>query len=543
MNHILTINVEDYYQVGAFSHLIPYQEWERFDDRITRNLNATLQLLAEHDAQATFFVSGWIAETHPEIFAPILDAGHEIGSQGYYQQSIREIPPPAFREDIRRSKQLLESVLGREVLGFRIGRGWIGPDDRWALDIIREEGFRYDASCCPLGRQFAARNTRFVVDQSAPPDALIEVPISSLLLGGYALPFAGGNYLRQLPGWVTRWAIARWTEVLRRPLVAYFHIWELDQSQPAITAAGPIQTLRHYRNLDLMRARLAELLARYRFVSAREFLALDQQPITPRATPAVVSVTPSRVESDGAQAVPLTVVVPCYNEEASIPYLRRTLVAFADNARGRIKLSYVLVDDGSSDSTWETLNNNFGTWDNVELLRLPANRGIGGAILAGVDLATSDLVAVIDADCTFDPNQLLTMLPLLRSDVVAVSASPFHHDGNVMHVPGWRLALSRTAAFMYRLVMHNKLSSYTSCFRIYRRAQITGMKIDNKGFCGVTEILARLDLAGHKVVETPAVLQVRLLGRSKIRLLRVIFDHLKLIGRIFMARWLAIKMH
>ena len=155
---------------------------------------------------------------------------------------------------------------------------------------------------------------------------------------------------------------------------------------------------------------------------------------------------------------------------------------------------------------------------------------------------STDLVAVIDADCTFDPHQILNMLPLLGDGVSAIIASPFHNHGTVMHVPPWRLLLSRTAALMYRQVMHNQLTSYTSCFRIYRRALIVGMEIDNLGFCGVTEILARLDLDGHQVVETPAVLQVRLLGQSKIRLVRVIFDHLRLLTRIILARYFAIKM-
>lgn len=545
MKHVLTINVEDYYQVGAFSHLIPYREWERFEDRLTRNLERTLKLLAEHEASATFFVSGWIADNHPELFPPILEAGHEIGAQGYYQQSIRGIPPAAFRDDIRRSKQLLESVIGREVSGFRVGRGWIGPDDLWALDCIANEGFRYDTSLCPIGRQFSRHPNRFVVDHPTRPRRdFVELPISSQSFLGHALPFAGGNYLRQLPHWFTRRAAAHWVNKLRRPLVAYFHIWELDRYQPDITAAGPLQKIRHYRNLDVMRERLAALLSTYAFTSAEDFLALHTRSLSTPADNAAASVTATpevRTCSPSPAATPLTIIVPCYNEEASIPYLARTLREFADKA-GELELSYVFVDDGSSDNTWTRLETYFGNWDTAELVQLPQNQGIAAAILAGAAAAATELVVVIDADCTFDPKQILGMLPLLDDDISVVVASPFHSEGSVLHVPGWRLLLSRGAAFLYRQVMHNSLSSYTSCFRLYRRKLIADMTIDNKGFCGVTEILARLDLAGHKVTETSAVLQVRLLGQSKIRLLRVISDHLRLIGRLFAARYLAVKL-
>ena len=396
MNHILTINVEDYFQVGAFSHLIPYREWERFEDRMTRNLAATLTLLAAHNATATFFVSGWIAENHAEIFQPILKAGHEIGAQGYYQQSIRGIPPLAFRDDVRRSKQLIEAAIGHEVLGFRIGRGWIGPDDLWALDTIHGEGFRYDASICPIGRQFAGEHNSFMVDRPGrPSSALIEIPISSLPILGYALPFAGGNYLRQLPEWLTRRAIAHWVLTLQRPLVAYFHIWELDENQPGITAASSLQKIRHYRNLNLMPGRVAAMLSDYRFTSVREFLALAEPGVATRqevtAEPLPLIRTP-RINSK-LQGQSITLIVPCYNEEASIAYLARTLAEFeAEAGLQGLSVAYVFVDDGSIDSTWQKLEKNFGDRANVTLTRLSENKGIAAGIIAGANEAKTDLV-------------------------------------------------------------------------------------------------------------------------------------------------------
>ena len=110
------------------------------------------------------------------------------------------------------------------------------------------------------------------------------------------------------------------------------------------------------------------------------------------------------------------------------------------------------------------------------------------------------------------------------------------------NVPGWRLALSRGAAFLYRCVLHHQFSSYTSCFRIYRRTAIAELSVYNLGFCGVAEILARLDLAGYRLVECPAELQLRLLGESKINLAKTIVDHVQLIVRLAAARWLKIPL-
>ena len=178
MKNILTIHIEDYYQVGAFSHLIPYQEWERFEDRIRRNTSSTLELLDETGTRATFFVSGWIAEKHADLLRNIVAAGHEIAAQGYYQHFIRNAPPGVFRDDVRRTRQLIEQAVGHEVLGFRVGRGWIGPDNLWALDILEAECFTYDSSICPIGRQFEHEPDRHTIHPAiGAKGTLLEIPV------------------------------------------------------------------------------------------------------------------------------------------------------------------------------------------------------------------------------------------------------------------------------------------------------------------------------------------------------------------------------
>lgn len=553
MNNILTINIEDYYQVGAFSHLIPYQEWERFEDRIRRNTDSALDLLSETGSKATFFVSGWLAEKHGDLLRRIGADGHEIAAQGYYQHSIRHAPPDVFRDDVRRARGIIEDAAGREVLGFRIGRGWIGPDDLWALDVLHEEGFSYDSSICPIGAQFRHTPARFALNRiGGGAGDMLEIPISSTTVFGYAMPFAGGNYLRQLPLALTRQAARHWVERAQSPLVMYFHIWELDDAQPNITAASSLQRLRHYRNLSSMRERIGYLLRAWPFTSAENYLQLNQAhrsafslPATPTREPAAnagQTVESPAAATTATRRTALSVIVPCYNEEASLAYLARTLESFRKESAARLELEFIFVDDGSADATWSELGRAFAARDDCRLVRHARNRGIAGAIMTGVAESSHDLVAVIDADCTFDPFQIEPMLAMLDDDVSVVVASPFHAHGSVRNVPDWRLFVSRSATALYQRVFHSRLSSYTSCFRIYRRAALAGLTLSNNGFCGVTEILARLDLTGHRIVECPVVLQVRLLGQSKIRLLRVTLDHLRLVGRLCARRMFGVPL-
>lgn len=543
-NNIITLTVEDYFQVGAFSELIPFSHWERFDARIKRNTELALAMLGRHNAVATFFASGWIGDNYPDILRTIVDAGHEVACQGYYQQSIRDIAPPAFREDLRRSREAIQNATGQVVRGFRIGRGRLGPDDMWALDILIEEGFAYDASLSPIGRQFSRQPDRFILHRhTSDQGELWEVPASASSQFGWAIPFSGGNYVRQLPKWLTREAAARWVERRKAPLVMYFHVWELDANQPTISAAGWLQRMRHYRNLSGMPARIEYFLERYPFTSIVRYLDLEPTAHARPAAREVPLVPDANVPTAATQSLTgLTIVVPCYNEEAALPYLHRTLMHFIEVTKATIAPNFVFVDDGSSDTTWAKLQTLFGSRDDCVLRQHAVNRGIAAAIVTGFAAATSDLVAVIDADCTFDPLQLTEMVPMLVDDIAVVAASPLHAGGRIANVPGWRLLLSRGAAFLYRMVLHHQLTSYTSCFRVYRRDAVMNLSIYNTGFCGVAEILARIDLAGRKIVECPAELETRLLGQSKINLLKTVWDHLRLITRIAAARWLKIAL-
>lgn len=226
----------------------------------------------------------------------------------------------------------------------------------------------------------------------------------------------------------------------------------------------------------------------------------------------------------------VSVVVPCCNEAQSLPHLTAALAALQEQAGGMIA-ELVFVDDGSCDETWMLLQAEFGKRADVKLVQHLENRGIAAAIATGICTASSPIACSIDADCTYDPRQLLTMLPLLAEGVDLVVASPYHPQGTVENVPAWRLAISRIASRLYRLVMRNKLHTYTSCFRVYRRSAVLDLPLSNPGFVGVVELVWQLDSRGSTIVECPARLEVRRLGQSKMRLLRVTLGHLQLLAR------------
>lgn len=544
--HILTVALEDYFHVGAFNELIQQGAWYRFELRLEQGTRHTLDLLDEYNARATFFALGWVADTMPELIREVVQRGHEVASKGYYHRDTTYLTPDELRDDLARAREALERASGQRVLGHRLAHRSIGPQDMWALDLLAEEGYAYDSSVVPIGRRFAdVPAQRFLHTHHTRSGSLVEVPISTIEVLGTLLPFAGGNYLRQLPPALVHTAARRWIRQFDAPLVMYFHTWELDANQPRISAAPLWQRVRHYRNLEQVPERLAWFLKQWRFVSVAEYLGISAQL---HAEPAEASPVPSvagfsRVATPAEQEVsqvesrtPVTVVVPCHNEELILPYLANTLESVRRLLAARYTLEFVFVDDGSSDGTLTSLRRLFGDRADCQVVTLPNNQGVAAAIMSGIAHARTEIVCSIDCDCTYDPHELDQMIPLLGEEAAMVTASPYHALGSVRNVPRWRLALSLNLSRLYRLVLHNALATYTSCFRVYRRSAVADVRLTRTGFLGVAELLARLDLGGALIVEFPTTLEVRVLGRSKLRVLRIIGGHLVLLGRLAWCR-------
>ena len=535
--HILTVVLEDYCHVGPVSRVISPDYWHRFESRVQRNTERTLDMLDELGAKATFFVLGWIGEHQPEVVAELVRRGHEVASKGFMHRSIAEMTPQQFRDDVRRARGALEDAGGIAVRGYRAPRGGFGQRDLWALDILAEEGFAYDSSLRPVGLEFSKEPfRRYIHRHEHDGHSIWEVPLSTWKLGPVTLPISGGNFLRQLPQGFIRQSIDAWTREEASPLVFYFHVWELDPEQPRISAVSRLERIRQYRNLDAMEQRIRHFLERYRFSSVSDYLDLPAVAVAPRPAKAPVIVSQPVAVDGQAPRLPVSVVIPCFNEEATLGYLANTLDSFAESVRNEYQVSFVFVDDGSSDKTWERLNDLFGQRDDCKVVQHPQNCGIAAATLTGIQHSPSEIVCAIDADGTFDPHQLKEMIPMLKPGVDAVTASCFLEQGHVMNVPGWRMALSKGASMLYRMVLHNKLSHYTSCFRVYRKSAVCQLSLRNERYVGITEILSQLDLQGSVIVEYPAVLEVRLLGQSKMKILKTIGGHLQLIRHLVAER-------
>ena len=536
--NLLTVLVEDYFHVGAFENLIQQRNWSRFEPRYEQNTSKTLDLLDELDTKATFFVLGWIAEQNPKLIREIVSRGHEIASRGFYHRSLKNLTDEEFREDLRRTNRALEDAGGQKVIGYRSAEKLNYEKDAWIFDVLAEENFVYDASFLPVRKDEKVK--RFARQIQANEKIIWEFPYSTRNLGLGLLPISGGNYFRQFPYTLMRKAVKDWTERYDAPFVFYFHVWELDPEQPRISAASNYNRIRHYRKLDKMEWIIKEILGKYAFTNAAEYLGIKSEPSADAdglISSSTNSINPSAT-ADGSDKTAISIVIPCYNEQETLPYLSNTLRGLeTDLAENNYQTNFIFVDDKSKDATFDRLNELFGAQANVVILRHDDNQGVAAGIMTGIKSANTEIVCSMDCDCTYDPHELVKMLPLLTENVDLVTASPYHKNGGVRNVPEWRLFLSKGASFLYSRVLRSKLSTYTSCFRVYRRSSVVDLPVEQKGFLGVAEILGRLDLGGGKIVEHPSVLEVRLFGFSKMKTLRTIFGHLKLLSNLLKIRF------
>jgi polysaccharide deacetylase family protein (PEP-CTERM system associated) len=272
----MTIDVEDYFHVSVFDGVVPRSEWAGMESRVARNTDRLLGLFHDGGIKATFFTLGWVAERCPDLVRRIAAAGHEVASHGYAHRLIYDQTPAAFREDVRSSKALLEDIAGVCVVGYRAPSYSITPRSLWALDILIDEGYGYDASIFPIhhdryGIPLAPRFP-FVLERGG--RSLVEVPGSTVRVGSMNLPVGGGGYFRLLPYTWTRWGFARVNDEGHAGIF-YLHPWEIDPDQPRLRTSL-LGRVRHYRNLSRTEARLAQLLRDFRFGRVRDVVASEQ---------------------------------------------------------------------------------------------------------------------------------------------------------------------------------------------------------------------------------------------------------------------------
>jgi len=546
--HVLTVSVEDYFHGASLDGVVARKHWTRIESRLEKSLKEVLDLLAEHQATATFFVLGWIAERQPEIVRQIRAAGHEIASRGYWPRGGVKgmLPhPEELREELQRAREALEAAGANRIVGYRHPRWIMRPEELWVIDVLVEEGYLYDSSVNPILRRFARDPRWFEAHQhrhSVSNQSIWVFPASTVSVLGERVTISGGNYVRQLPHSLLRRAVRYWDRNRETPIVFYFMPWEMDRDQPQIRGISRLQRIRQYRSLGKTRDVFQEYLKTYRFQPIGDWLELPWRTMAPATAAA-----PERREAEAialrsdeaalpANRPPVTLVIPLYNEETNIPYMRGTLLDLRRRLERRYRIHFNLVDDGSSDATWDRLTERFRDFPDCQVLRHAKNAGVAAAILTGLRASPTEVVASIDCDCSYDPNDLEAMIPMIEGADL-VTASPYHPQGQVWNIPPWRLFLSRSLSRMYSLLLGKSIHTYTSCFRVYRKTAVEGLRVDHGGFLGVAEILIRLRLAGGRIVEYPNTLESRLFGESKMKIARTIWSHLGLLRELAVLKW------
>ena len=274
--HCVSIDVEEYFHIEAAYSKVPREQWDAWPSRVERNIDLLLSLFDRHNQRGTFFILGHVAQRHAAMVRRIAEAGHEIASHGSMHDRLHRLTPESFREDLLASKSLLEDQTGKAVIGYRAPTFSVVPQTAWAIDVLAEAGFQYDASIFPVRHPWygvpSAPDRPFWVQGQPDGPKLLEVPPLTWSPGGLLkplaksrggkLPVAGGGYFRLLPLWFMKKGLAQ-AALQGRPAVLYFHPWEFDPEMPRmpLSFTGRLRTYRGLKsaakNLDTIMSRPA----------------------------------------------------------------------------------------------------------------------------------------------------------------------------------------------------------------------------------------------------------------------------------------------
>jgi len=257
----LSVDVEDWFQVGAFEQVIDRQDWEALEHRVEANTHAVLDLFAAADVKATFFTLGWVARRYPAVIRRVVEEGHELASHGLDHARVFNLGADRFAADLLEARHILEDAGGVAITGYRAPSFSIDPRTPWAHRILAEQGYTYSSSVAPIAHDhYGWRDApRFAFRPLADSD-LVEIPVTTVQIAGRRQAAGGGGFFRLFPYWFSQWALRRVNSIDGRPGVTYFHPWEIDPGQPRVRQASPKSKLRHYTNLDAMAPKLARLV-------------------------------------------------------------------------------------------------------------------------------------------------------------------------------------------------------------------------------------------------------------------------------------------
>ena len=260
----LSVDVEDWFQVGAFESVIERDDWNSLADRVERNVHAILDMFDEAQVKATFFALGWVAQRHGGLMNEIVVRGHELASHGWDHGRVFRMERKAFAEDIARARKVLEDAAGVRVVGYRAPSFSIDRRTPWAFMELAEQGYAYSSSVAPIGHDhYGWPDAPRFAFRPLPWSELVELPVTTAMFAGKRLAAGGGGFFRVIPYAFTRWAIRQVNGREGRPAIFYFHPWEIDPGQPRVAGAPLKSRLRHYANLEKMAGKLRQLVHQF----------------------------------------------------------------------------------------------------------------------------------------------------------------------------------------------------------------------------------------------------------------------------------------
>jgi len=274
----MSVDVEDYFMVEAFSGSVRLDSWDSWPSRVVNNTKKILDLFDKYEVKGTFFMVGWVAQKFPALVQDVQRRGHELACHSYWHRTVYSLTPEEFRQDTRNAVRAIEDAAGVKVLGYRAPSWSITKSCLWALDILAEEGFTYDSSIYPIRHDLygVPGAQRFPYTMACKSGrGLREFPPTTVRLFGQNLPGAGGGYLRIFPMSYTHWVFRKFERDYGERVVVYVHPWELDPKQPRISKSLK-STLRHYTGLRSTAHKLEELLAKYVFLSYSQLLESEE---------------------------------------------------------------------------------------------------------------------------------------------------------------------------------------------------------------------------------------------------------------------------
>ncbi|WP_075292061.1 XrtA system polysaccharide deacetylase [Pararhizobium arenae] len=273
----MSVDVEDYFHASALSAASPRDIWDKMPSRVEASTTRTLTLFADANVKATFFVLGCVARHHPHLVREIAQAGHEIASHGFMHHRVGELSPDDFYRDISDTRKLLEDIAGQPVLGYRAPNFSINAKTWWAYEVLAKAGYRYSSSVNPVPHDHYGVPSAPRQPFRPGADGIVELPLTSLLVGNRRFHASGGGYFRLLPYFLYQGVLRHIIQADERPAHFYFHPWEIDPGQPRLKVEARSR-FRHYVNLSAMEGKLRQLLrnfawARVDAVYAREISA------------------------------------------------------------------------------------------------------------------------------------------------------------------------------------------------------------------------------------------------------------------------------